>query len=147
MSTKHNSFTRVLCTILSIAMMISVIPLTVAHAEDDPTGTVRFGTYNSKAVLWDIVKSTDDGILLIAKNAVTFLYQRHAGRTQMLQHGKNHVFLRIHEIFDRKFRGSGAWIPCAESGCHEGPVISTGEPVSVGRGVPGSVGKKWYSFF
>lgn len=69
MSTKHNSFTRVLCTILSIAMMISVIPLTVAHAEDDPTGTVRFGTYNSKAVLWDIVKSTDDGILLIAKNA------------------------------------------------------------------------------
>ena len=69
MSTKHNRFTRVLCTILSIAMLISAIPFAMAHAEDDPTGTVRFGTYNSKAVLWDIVKTTDDGILLIAKNA------------------------------------------------------------------------------
>ncbi len=69
MSTKHNSFTRVLCTILSIAMLISVIPLTVAHAEDETPAVVSFGTYNSKTVLWDVAKTTDEGVLLIAKNA------------------------------------------------------------------------------
>ena len=70
MSTKHNSFTRVLCTILSIAMLISAIPFAMAHAEDETPAVVSFGTYNSKAVLWNIAKTTDDAYLLIAKNAL-----------------------------------------------------------------------------
>ncbi len=70
MNTTHNRFTRVLCTILSLALLLTTIPLTIANAEDDPTGVVSFGTYSEKTVLWDVVKSTDDAYLLIAKNAL-----------------------------------------------------------------------------
>ena len=70
MSTKHNRFTRVLCTILSIAMLISAIPFAMAHAEDETPAVVSFGTYNDKAVLWNIAKTTDDAYLLIAKTGL-----------------------------------------------------------------------------
>ena len=70
MNTTHNRFTRVLCTILSVALLISVIPLTVANAEDEAPAVVSFGTYSEKTVLWDVVKSTDSAYLLIAKNVL-----------------------------------------------------------------------------
>ncbi|HBL40597.1 MAG TPA: hypothetical protein DDY98_03110 [Ruminococcaceae bacterium] len=70
MQNTNKSFTRVLCAILSVVMLLTAIPMTVAHAEETTPKVVSFGTYSQKSVLWTVAKENTDEYVLIANNVL-----------------------------------------------------------------------------
>ncbi len=70
MQNSNKPFMRVLCTVLSVVMMLTAIPLTVSHAEDKAPQVVSFGTYSEKAVFWTVAAAADDNYILIANNVL-----------------------------------------------------------------------------